>query len=314
MTKNRLVYGLASLTLSLLSAVFRILPDAASHRLGRWLGLASFRFSTKRRGIALNNLKHALGAELSSDQLEILARESFANLGIFLAEFFSFPSLDAEKLSRLVEYTGEENLRTALSEGKGVLLLSAHLGNWDLLAASLAARGYPISLITKVTRISALNRMWMGYREAAGIKIFLGSGSMGGILRQLKSGGIVGFVLDQNALLEDGVFVPFFGRAACTLSSLAVLARRIGAPVIPVYTFREGGRHRVVIEEPIITPEIVDRELDVLKRTEAYTSWTEKVIREHPEQWTWLHDRWRTRPPDDSDEPVQGPTSNVQGE
>ncbi len=314
MIKNRLKYGLASLTLILIGAVFRILPDAASHRLGRWMGLAGFRFSTKRKGIALRNLKHALGAELSTDQLEALARESFANLGIGLADFFNFPSFDAKKLARLVEFTGEEHLRNAVSEGKGVLILSAHLGSWDLLAASLAAKGYPFSLITKVTRSNALNRMWMGYREAAGIKIFISSGSMGGILRQLKSGGIVGFVLDQNALHEDGVFVPFFGKAACTLSSLAVLARRIGAPVIPVYTFREGGRHRVVVEEPIITPEIVDRDLDVLKRTEAYTLWTEKVIRGHPEQWTWLHDRWKTRPPDDSDEPVQGPTSNVQGE
>jgi len=314
LTENRLTYGLASLTLSLMGATFRILPDAASYRLGRWIGLAGFRLSAGRRGIALNNLKHAMGAELSSDQLKMLARESFANLGVGLAEFFNLPSLDAEKLFELVEFAGEENLKSAVSEGKGVLILSAHLGNWDLLAASLAAKGYPFSLITKVSRSSALNRVWMGYREAAGIKIFISSGSMSGILRQLKSGGIVGFVLDQNALSEDGVFVPFFGKAACTLSSLAVLARRTGAPVIPVYTFRKGRRHRVVVEGPVVTPDIEDRDLDVLKRTEAYSSWTEKVIREHPEQWTWLHDRWRTRPVGESNDRVQGPTSNVQGE
>jgi len=311
LTENRLAYGLASLTLSLIGAAFRILPDAASHRLGRWIGLAGFRLSAGRREIALNNLKLAMGAELSSDQIETLARESFANLGVGLAEFFNLPSLDAEKLFELVEFAGEENLKSALSEGKGVLVLSAHLGNWDMLAASLAAKGFPISLITKVSRSEALNRVWMGYREAAGIKIFISSGSMGRILRQLKSGGIVGFVLDQNALREDGVFVPFFGKAACTLGSLAVLARRTGAPVIPVYTFREGGRHRVVVEGPIITPEIEDRDLDVLKRTEAYTSWTEKVIREHPEQWTWLHDRWKTRPVDGGDDLDPRPMSQV---
>ncbi len=314
MIENRLTYGLASLTLSLTGAVFRILPDAANRRLGRWIGLAGFRLSTRRREIALNNLKHAMGEELSSHQLETLARESFANLGIGLAEFFKFPSLDAEKLAELVEFTGEKNLKSALLEGKGVLVLSAHLGNWDLLAASLAAKGFPISLITKVSRSSALNSVWMGYREAAGIKIFISSGSMGGILRQLKSGGIVGFVLDQNALREDGVFVPFFGKAACTLSSLAILARRTGAPVIPVYTFREGGRHRVIVQGPIVTPDIEDRDLDVLKRTEAYSSWTEKVIREHPEQWTWLHDRWKTRPVDERDGRGQRPMTNDQCE
>ena len=117
------------------------------------------------------------------------------------------------------------------------------------------------------------------------------------ILRHLKDGGIVGFVLDQNAIPGDGVFVPFFGRDASTLSSLAVLARRTGIPVIPVHMFREGLRHRIVVDPPFNVKTIQDRDEDVLERTRQYAAWTERVIRQHPDQWMWLHNRWKTRPP-----------------
>jgi len=112
----------------------------------------------------------------------------------------------------------------------------------------------------------------------------------------LKNGGIVGCVLDQNARRKEGVFVPFFGRQASTITNLALLARRTGAPVVPLYTYRDGDIHRIVIEKPMLHDKLDDAEEDVLERTAAYTQWIEKVVRLYPQQWTWLHNRWRTRP------------------
>ena len=115
-------------------------------------------------------------------------------------------------------------------------------------------------------------------------------------LKHLKGGGMVGFVLDQNARLTEGIFVPFFGIQACTLTSLAILARRTGSPVVPIHTYRTGKGHHVIIEEPLDHDQLADQDQDTIERTRQYVQWTERVIRKNPDQWTWLHDRWKTRP------------------
>jgi KDO2-lipid IV(A) lauroyltransferase len=281
--------------LAMVSTFFRVLPHGMRTAAGAALGGLFYRLSSGRRTLALENLALAYSGEKEAAELESVALESFRSMGMNLAEFFAFPSLTPARVDALMNWRGEENLAEAMKSGNGVLLLSAHMGNWDLLGASIAMKGYPMSLISKVSRNDDLNRMWMGHREATGIRIFTGKGTMRHILRYLKEGGIVGFVLDQNALPEDGVFVPFFGREACTLSSLAVLARRTGAPVVPVHTYREGNSHVVVAEPALEWSRQDDHDEDILGRTAQYTRWTEEVIRRHPGQWTWLHDRWKTK-------------------
>jgi KDO2-lipid IV(A) lauroyltransferase len=124
----------------------------------------------------------------------------------------------------------------------------------------------------------------------------MGRGTVKESLRYLKNGGLVAFALDQNARRKEGVFVPFFGREACTITSLALLARRTGAPVIPLYIYRDGDVHRIVVEKAILHDSVADTEADIIERTRVYMQWTEKVVRLHPQQWTWLHDRWKTKP------------------
>jgi len=179
-----------------------------------------------------------------------------------------------------------------------VLLLSAHLGNWELIGAALAMKGYPVSVITKIPKNQAVNRWWIGYREKVGIGLLKGRGLLKDGVAHLAQGGILGFVLDQNARRREGVFVPFFGREACTLKSLALLSRRTRALVVPVFISRHGNHHQVVFEEPIDQEASGDVEGDVVKWTAAYTAWTERVIRLNPEQWTWLHQRWKTKKPE----------------
>ena len=264
--------------------------------MGAGLGTAFYHLIGRRRRMALENLRLALGDQLSPEEILRVAKESFANHGRGLAELFRFPLLDSEGLLALVQLEGLEHFQAAEAQGKGVLVLSAHLGNFDLMAPLLAAKGYPAALVSKLPAVRSASRWWLGTRENKGVRIFAGEGTLKDTLRCLREGGSVGFVLDQSAVHRDGLFVPFFGRPASTLSTLAVLARRTGSPIIPIHIFREGGGHRMIIEPPLNAQPQPDKEADILERTKSYARWTEKVIRRHPEQWTWLHNRWKTKP------------------
>jgi KDO2-lipid IV(A) lauroyltransferase len=268
--------------------------------MGRQLGRLGYALARGRRRIALENLESAFKGEKSDREIREIARSSYRHLGMNLVEFFQLPSVDGPAVERLVTISGRENLDDALAKGKGALLLSVHLGNWDLMGTAIVHAGYQLTLITKVSRNEAVNRIWMGYRAEQGIGLLSGRGVMKESLRHLAKGGAVGFVLDQNALRSDGVFVPFFGRQACTLTSLAILARRKEALVVPVHTYRENRFHRVVIGKPLEHEPLPDGDDDIRERTAGYMRWTEEVIRSHPDQWTWLHDRWKTKPKEES--------------
>ncbi len=279
-----------------MGALFRALPLKGALYLGRKLGSLAYIFGYGRRRLALRNLEMALGDNYGPGELREIAKKSFEHLGMNLAEFFKFPQLTKDLISRITVFVGQEHLDEALQGGRGFFLLSAHIGNWDLLGVALALRGYPVALITKLSKSEAVNRIWMKYRADRGIKMLWGRGIMKESISHLREGGIVGFVLDQNARRSEGVFVPFFGQEACTLTSLALLARRTGLPVIPIHTYRSGREHHVVIEKPLGYEPHPDQDIDIVERTKVYAGWTEKVVREHPDQWTWLHDRWKTRP------------------
>ena len=291
----------------ILGAVFRALPRRAGMSLGRGIGRLAYFLVTRRRRLAHDNLSMALGETLSERDIRNTALASFQFLGMNIADFFYLLTLKREGIGHLTSIEGEENLIAALNMGKGGLILSSHLGSWDMLSAGLVLRGYPVALITKVSRSETLNRIWMGYRQKMGLKLFMGRGTMKESLRHLKNGGLVAFALDQNARRKEGVFVPFFGREACTITSLALLARRTGAPVIPLYIYRDGDVHRIVVEKAFLHDSMADAAADLLERTRIYTQWTEKIVRLHPQQWTWLHDRWKTRPEGESK--VQSPKS-----
>jgi KDO2-lipid IV(A) lauroyltransferase len=285
-----------TLLIQLIGVVFRILPRPAGLYLGKMIGRSGYYMASGRRRLALDNLRLALGGELSEGEMRETALGSFEYLGMNVAEFFKLPSLNRENIGQHTSLEGEENLVEALEMGKGILVLSSHLGNWDMLSAGLALRGYPAGLITKISGSEALNRIWMKYRRELGVELFMGRGTMKETIRHLRKGGMVGFALDQNARRKEGVFVDFFGHKACTITSLALLARRTGVPVLPISSYRDGRIHRIVIDEPMPHVNISDTDADILERTRIYTQWTEKVIRLHPDQWTWLHNRWKTRP------------------
>ncbi len=203
-----------------------------------------------------------------------------------------------EALLADIAIDGNEHLKAALASHGRALLLTAHLGNWELLTLANRLLGYPLTVVVRPLDSAVMNAAAERLRRKTGVEIIAKRDALRPILAALRDGRVVGILLDQNASRREGVFVPFFGRAASTSRGLAVLAVRTGTPVVPVFIRREGpGRHRVVIRPAVGVPETSDVESAITELTARCTAAIEAAVRETPEQWLWLHDRWRTRPP-----------------
>lgn len=240
-----------------------------------------------------DNLVQALHLEPGSAELRRLAKDNFCHYGILLFELLRLQKLAGRDFERTITFFGLEHFDAARAEGKGVLALTAHLGNYDLMAMAVARSGYPVTIISKPLKNKALERVWMEQRSASGLNICLSRNSMRDIIRALRRNDIVGFILDQHARL-DAVWVDFFGRPAATLRSMAVLAQRTGARVVPAFTWRQADNSHVIEVQPGLDFESVgDPEADIRHNTERYTALIEAAVRRHPEQWTWIHRRWK---------------------
>jgi KDO2-lipid IV(A) lauroyltransferase len=273
------------------------LPSDWGLWVGRRLGDLAYCVLPGRRAAARENLLRAFGGEQPRRELRRICKESFRHLGMTFVEactfFFRPPSV---MLSR-VEVEGVDHLRAAVAQGRGVLLLTAHFGNWELLAAANVQTGYPLSVVARPLDSPVLDRLVVRFREGGGVEVIPKRRAVRRVLEALRRGSMVGILLDQNTSRREGVFVPFFGDLASTSKSLAVLAFASGAPVVPVFIHREPhGRHRVVVEPAIPPPSTGDRERDILAFTAAFASIVEARIRQWPGQWLWIHRRWKTRP------------------
>ncbi|MBI4608099.1 MAG: lysophospholipid acyltransferase family protein [Candidatus Rokubacteria bacterium] len=288
---------IAESALRVLARSLRLLPLPLLLWLGRRLGSLAYWTLAGRRALAGENLALAFGGERGSDELDRLCRGSFEHLGMTAVEvcasLFASP---AAALSR-VRVEGLHHLNAAMARGKGVLLLTAHLGNWELLAATHGLSGHPLSIVVRPLDSSLLDRLVTRARERSGAGVIRKHRALREVLDALRRQRMVGILLDQNATRREGVFVPFFGRPASTSKSLALLALRSGAPVLPVFIHREAdGSHRVVIEPEVPPPRTGDHRHDIVAYTAAFTRCVEDAVRRWPEQWFWVHRRWRTRP------------------
>ena len=274
------------------------LPPAAADRLGRWVGLLAYLCLSRRRAVALANLTLAFGGTGNPRELRALARRSFEHLGVTAAEccrlFFGRPGLLLGK----VQVDGLSHLKAAMAQERGALLFTAHFGNWELLAAAHVLAGYPLSVVIRPLDNPALEALLARCRERVHLRLIPKREALREVVAALGRGEMVGILLDQNATLREGVFVPFFGRLASTSKGLALLAQKTGAPVVPIFIHREAdGTPRVTVEPPVPLQQSGDREADTLANTAAFTRIIERHIAAHPEQWFWVHRRWKTRPP-----------------
>src|SRR3989339_84662 len=280
----------------ILLVFFQAIPVSLRRRL--FIGLAKlfYHLVPRQRMIALHNLRCAF-PEKTNGEILTIARGVYRTLGIVAAEFFDIPKLTSENVREIVETEGLSNCEQALAKGRGVLLFSAHFGNWELEAAAIALLVKPAVVIYRPLDSPLLDRLVSRVRSASGNKPIPKENAMLSMLRTLKKNGMLGILIDQNTDWYEGVFVDYFGRPACTTNGLALLALHSGAPVLPAYLIRlTEGRYRLVIEPEIEIIDTGEREGDISANTQRFTKVIEDTVRKYPEQWLWVHQRWKTQP------------------
>lgn len=291
--KDRCIYGIV--------AAFgwgcRCLPKRWAIRIGRSIGLLYYHLVKKRREIALNNLQMAFGSDLTAGQCKQICKASFINVGKTCVEFLRFPKLNAENIWDQVTVEGRENLYTALEAGKGAIVFLAHFGNWELLSlvygALIPDRAKAIALPLKN---EPLNTYLWRHREQLSLKLIPRNRAVRETLRALRNNQAIGFFADQNAGTE-GIFVNFLGKPASAARGPAVLALKTGAPLIFSLSIRQPDDRHFVYISPAIQPEPTDDfESDVEHYTTQMLKQLETYIYKYPEQWLWLHNRWKTQP------------------
>jgi KDO2-lipid IV(A) lauroyltransferase len=274
-----------------------MLPYRTAVAVGGVLGAAAFRVIKKSRTIVERHLKEAF-PEKEYDEIYRIARTSFINQGKNAFELFSFPNLTSSKLREIVHIENKIAFEQALAPGKGVLIASAHCGNWEIMGAALADAGFPINVIARKIYLDGLNQLLVDFRESKKMHVILRSdpGAAKQMLRALRNNGSIAMLIDQDTSVQ-GVFVDFFGRPAWTPSGLASLAFKTGAAVIIALDVRQpDDSHCVVLSGPFWFEKTSDTEKDIMDATSFLTHLIENHIRQNPEQWVWMHERWKTQP------------------
>jgi KDO2-lipid IV(A) lauroyltransferase len=268
------------------------LPYRMQKFLGHLLGHLWFDVLRIRRDVIFKNLNIAF-PEWSEEKKTKVGRASCHNLGMTLVEFCRIPFVN-EKTKDDFIIEGLDRLETAKAKGKGVILLTLHLGDIDWAATGLAIYGQPLTIISKEFSIRWLNDLWFGVRRNLGSKFIAPRNSSITILRALKAGETVVFVLDQFMGPPIGIKTRFFGVETGTAMGLAILAGRAGAPVVPAYTYRlKDGKTYVGLDHEIPFVESANKGDTIRDMTQVYTDQLEKYVRLCPEQWMWVHRRWK---------------------
>jgi KDO2-lipid IV(A) lauroyltransferase len=287
----------ATAAVSALVNLVAAVPAPASLWLGRRLGDVAAMVLRRRHRLALANLAVAFPA-LGQREHGHLARRAWQHLGMTFVELCRLYGRPLEDTIERISVEGLDHLRETMARHGRVLVLTAHLGNWELLCAAHRLTGFPLSVVVRPLDSRWLAPLVTAMRRKAGVELMHKRGALRPVLEALRRGRMVAVLLDQNASRREAVFVPFFGRPAGSSRSLALLALRTRTPVVPVFISRQaGGRHRVTFQAPLEIPGGLDPEAAVLDLTARCTQVIEAAIRGTPEQWLWIHDRWRTRPP-----------------
>jgi Kdo2-lipid IVA lauroyltransferase/acyltransferase len=250
----------------------------------------------RHRRVALANLAQAF-PDLPDLVRRRLARRAWQHLGMTLVELARLLIRPLEATLQELAVEGAEHLHDVMREHGRALMLTAHLGNWEYLAAVHRLVGYPLAIVVRPLDSPTLDQVTAAMRRKTGVQLIDKRGALRPVLEALRQGSLVAILLDQNATRREGVFVPFFARPASTSRSLALLALRTRTPIVPIFIRRQAtGRHHVVIEAPLSPPPVHDLEAAIVELTSRCTLAIEAAIRRTPEQWLWAHDRWRTRP------------------
>src|SRR5512138_1033593 len=284
--------------MSLLGWLLARIPRRLLDAFGAALGALVWALRIRRR-VVLENLRLAF-PEKTEEERRAIARKTYRNLGQMIPDFLRVPFLPPEEIERMFVYEGWEGFDRAKARGRGVIAATGHFGNFDLLAAGMTRNGVPVTMISRQMGKSGANDLWRAIRKRSGVDdlVVTKGSTLTAAVNAVRSGRVLGYVIDQNQPARHAVFPTFFGVPAATAPTPAVLAMRSGAAVVFAVSVPLGdGRHKVIIEGPLDPPQTGDRERDVLAFMQDLNDRLERWIRLYPDRWYWLHRRWKTRPP-----------------
>ena len=275
-----------------------LLPRPAARALGIAIGQVIRVLHVRLRSVAMRNLELAF-PEKSVEERRDIVRGVFTSLGRQLGEACLFPSYTRENVSEVVEYDGFENFADAYARGKGVLFLTAHLGAWELSAYAHSLYGHPLRVVMRSMDNPYLDRMIRQQRTMHGNLAVDKDEFVRGLLSAMRAGETVGILMDTNMTPPQGIFVDFFGIPACTASGLARIALKTDAAVVPGFTVWDEslGKYRLRFEPAVELIRSGDVESDITANTQKFTKIIEDYVRKYPDQWLWVHRRWKSRPP-----------------
>lgn len=273
------------------AAVTRMLSMARARALGASLGRLAYHVDGRHRRVALENLAAAFPGRSDAERRAI-ARGVYQHFGSVLLELLKVATMKPEDLLALVETEGDEHIWKALEARRGVLCFTGHFGYWEVQAIASAPRFQPISVLARPLDNPHLHRMLEDIRTMTGNQVIYRQGAIRRILRELAQNRGVAILIDQH-LHTDAILVNFFDRPAATTSALAVVALRTGAAVVPVFALpMPAGRYKLIYESPVPPPR-EDSPDAIREFTQRCTDVLEMFVRRHPEQWLWMHRRWR---------------------
>jgi len=280
-----LIFGIIVRTLPLNWALF----------FGAFLGQIAFSVVRVRRRVTLSNLTLAFGKEKGMKELKRIGASTYRNLGRSFVEYSRFPSYTREEIEKLVNFEGLEHFDMALRRGKGAVLVTGHFGDWELMGAAIALKGFPLHFLVGEQHNKRVDNLMNRYREMMGIKIIPLGISIRKGLQALKENQFVAMLSDQDAG-KDGIFVQFFGHPASTPQGPAAFALKTDALLGIGFIIREkNGHHRVIIEKPIEVQLSGDGRRDIIHYTQVYTSMLENYVKKYPDHYFWPHRRWKTK-------------------
>jgi len=282
--------------MQLLIACLRHLPRRLAIGVMRVIGLLIYQLDRQGRKRTVNHLSMAFGHERSAAEIRTLARQVYRHFATALADAMRLPVILRQGINRLITAQGLHHLDQAMAQGQGVLLITGHFGNWELLGAWLAQNGYPLRVVGTPLGNPGLDRIVVETRNQAGYtNIARGAGTRE-IIRALRQGCAIGMLIDQDTRVH-GTFVQFFGRPAHTPTGPVLLAKKFGIPIIPIFMHvNDDLSYRIECEPPLDLEYTGDDERDLVANTQKCSDAYERVIRRYPAQWVWMHKRWKTQP------------------
>jgi len=275
-----------------------ILPRSWALALARGVGRLGYCLIGRQRRKILRNLGFAYGNEKTPVEIRKIAVRVIGNMLETFVDFLRFAKLTREKAAGFIEAgNAYERCKDILQEGKGLIIMTPHFGNWELLAGIFGLQGFRGAVVGRRIYYAPYNEWIVGLRRSVGVETIYQNEAVRQVHYHLKRGEIVGLLPDQDIDRIRGVFVDFFGKPAYTMTAPVKFSLASGAPILPAFMVRQSGNRYKLIMGELIRPRVeTDRETSVRHYTELWMKSFEKIIREYPEQWGWMHYRWRTKP------------------